>query len=282
MLINFYIMEQEKMAPKQIISTLTLITLLFLTASASAKYITLTHSLSMEKIVSREEAQFNISVSNLGDEPAYDVSLSILGPPGMSSTPVYLGRVDPNIPVRDSFNVSLAPDMLPGAYSFAIRTEYKDANGYPFSSVSPYSMFVRGIQTTQVAGLISEASVGTKEKAKITLDIRNMDDKPHELTISFFSPKELKITPEKQKISVGPRSESRVEFEVQPFGALAGSSYIIFASMDYEENGIHYSSTAHGLIKIVEKKDDFGFGGWLPFAVVLVLVIIAVVYQFKK
>jgi hypothetical protein len=133
-----------------------------------------------------------------------------------------------------------------------------------------------------VAGIIQEQSLGTKGTTKATIDIRNLEDKEKTVTITIYGPKELIISPAQQTIKLAAKSEQKTDLDVSSFGALAGSNYVIFASMDYEDAGVHHSSTATGMIKVVEQQDTFSFSGWLPVLVIVILVIIVIAYQLKK
>lgn len=274
--------DVNKMDGTRFVSLVALALLVF-AAAASATYITLSPALSLERIVSGNETQVNVSIANLGDEPAYEVQLSFLLPEGFDSEPIYFGRVDNGaVPQRGGFLISIQEGVSPGKYTAALLTEYKDANGYPFSSVSPYPLFIEEIRSSQVSGAIKETELGTKETTRLFLELRNLDERAHNVEISIRAPKELKVSPMDGSTYIESRGEATKEFEISSFGALAGSSYVVFASLDYEEDGSHYSATASGMVKVVEKKDPFSFSGWLPVAAIVVLVLAALVYQFRK
>ena len=81
-------------------------------------------------------AELNVTVSNSGDEPAYDVKISLLLPDGFSSESMFAGRIDEGSNYTALFAIS-SGGKKSGEYAFAILVEYKDANRYPFSAVSP-------------------------------------------------------------------------------------------------------------------------------------------------
>jgi hypothetical protein len=266
---------------KKTTSFVFLLVVLSLTLSASAKYITISNTITMERIVYGEETTINVSLENTGDEPAYDVQLSLLLPDKMTATPIFLGKVDPMMPQSATFNIKVDPSMNPGTYTASILTEYKDANKYPFSSVSPNTLILREPRSSQISGIIQELSLGSKgEVRRLRLEMRNMDGAEHSLKLRIFAPKELKVTPPEKTVSIAGRSESVQELDVSSFGALEGSSYTVFASLDYDEGGAHYSSTAVGMVKIVKQEDVLGF--WLPVIALALIIVAFVVYQFKK
>jgi len=253
-----------------------------LTVPASAKYITLTHTVTLERVIAGDATTVNVSLMNSGDEAAYDVQISLLLPDGINSTQLFLGKVEPNMPQTGTFEVKMPPNLTPGKYSIAILTEYKDANGYPFSSVTPNYLAVKDIRSSQMGGTIQETTLGNKESKTITLDLRNMDSKDHNINIRLFAPRELKTDTDKKSLNIPARSEAKTDFGISSFGALPGSSYVVFASLDYDDSGIHYSSTASGIVKVVEQKDMLNFSGILPIAVLALIVLAFIIYQFKK
>jgi len=265
---------------KKITAIVFLLALLSLGTQASAKYITISNTITMEKVVSGEETTINITLSNTGDEAAYDVQLSLMLPDKMTADQIFLGKVDPQIPQSGTFSVKIDPSINPGIYSIGVLTEYKDANRYAFSSVSPNSLIIKGPRSSQVNGMIPELSLGSKGEVKrLRLDLRNMEEKNRDLKIRIFAPKELKVNPPEKSVSIPGRSEANEEFDISSFGALEGSSYIVFASMDYDEDGYHYSSTAGGMVKIVKQAEVLNFSGLVPIIALVFLVLVFIAYQ---
>ncbi len=249
--------------------------------SAHATYITLQNTVTVERIIYANQTTVNVSLTNTGDEAANGVQLSLLMPQGFKSTNVFIGRMDPNLPQTTQFSVEIDPGTAPGMYQIALLTEYKDANGYQFSSVTPNYLVIKEAHSSQIDAVLSPEEIGNKgEVKKITLSLRNTDQKDHTVQIRIFYPKELKVDPEERTLTVPGRSNPSADYGISSFGALPGSSYVIFASMDYEDAGIHYSSTASAVIKVVQQKDPISFSGWLPILVVAILAIAVIAFQF--
>jgi len=229
----------------------------------------------MERIIQEDKTTVNITLLNSGDEPAYDVQLSLLLPEGVSSEPIFLGELDPNMPKSGTFDIKINSDVIPGRYSMAILTEYKDANGYPFSSVLPKSLILKEFKSSQISGRISGITLGDKEIKKLTLELRNMDQRGHNLKIKLFIPRELKADNEEKSLVLNAREEKKINFDISSFGALPGSNYVVFASLDYEDSGIHYSSTAMGIVKVVEGRTVQSESEEIPFGVVFWILTIS-------
>jgi len=249
---------------------------------ANATYITLQNTMSVERIISSGESTVNVSLMNSGDEAANGVQISLQLPGGFKAEPIFLGRMDPNVPQEASFKLTIDQTLAPGIYPIALLTEYKDANGYQFSSVTPNYLVLKEARSSQVDATVSQVEVGSKgEVKKITVTLRNMDQKDHEVKIRMYAPKELKIEPMEAALTAKARESPKTDFDISSFGALPGSSYVVFASVEYDDGGIHYTSTASGLVKVVEQKDAFSLRNeWIAIIVVAVLLIAVVVFQF--
>lgn len=266
------------MAKKLII---LLILLLFMPLN-SARYISISTSVSVENAIMDNETRVNIQITNSGDESAHDVQLSLILPADFGWANMFVGELKPNRPYDGNFTILAVNSIVPGKYTIGLMTDYKDANGYQFSSVSPNSLIVKKQTSSMISARIPEIELGDKETKKINLQVRNLDDKAHNLDIKLYLPRELKTTMAEKTMTINPMDERQIEFDISPFGALVGSNYVVFASLDYEENNLHYSSVASGIVKIVEVRGGFDFSGWIPIAVVLILIVIFIFYQFRS
>jgi len=225
--------------------------------------------------MTEDTTKTHVRLLNSGDEPAYNVQISLLSE-DFESNPIFVGVLSPNEPFEGYFNVSLAKEILPGNYPITVLVDYADANGYPFSSVSPSFIIYKNPTPTMVSGDIAEISLSSEKSKKLTLNVRNLDDVSHDVNIELILPRELKVVDTEKIISIEPKEEKQLNFEVSSVSALVGSSYIALASLEYEDD-LHHSSYARGIIKIVEEK-PFEFPIWLPVLSFGVLLIIFVYY----
>ena len=241
---------------------------------ASAGFISLTTVISTD-LMTENNTKPHVKLLNSGDEPAYNVQISLLSE-DFESKPIYVGVLSPNEPFEEYFNVTLAKDILPGSYPITVLVDYEDANGYPFSSVSPSSIVYKNPSLSRVSGDIPEISLSGKKSKKLTLNIRNLDDVSHDVNVELTLPRELKVVDTKKIINIESKEEKELNFEVSSISALVGSNYVALASLEYEDDS-HHSSFARGIIKIVEEK-PFEFPIWLPILSFCVLLIISVYY----
>lgn len=263
----------------------TLIILAFAGLSAGS-FISLTPSIDNENVVSGNESILGFSLSNSGDEPAYDVVVSLFLPEGMSAEDLFAGRLDDGSSFSGSFRIRLNDSVLPGAYSIPLIVDYKDANGHPFSAVYAFSQVVRVAAFSKVTPRFDNLEIAENGGGGLKLSLRNLDAKDHDVRVALFLPRELRSDEEEKTVAVSAKSDSDTAFAVSSFDALAGSSYAVFAVVSYEEDGVHYSTYSSGIVNVVAEKP---LPSWIPLTpgqILLVmfagLVIILLIYQLKK
>ncbi|MFH1055401.1 MAG: NEW3 domain-containing protein [Candidatus Altiarchaeota archaeon] len=258
----------------------------FLAGSCSASYITMGVTVTPPEVVAEDVFQLKVTVLNSGDEEAHDVQLSLSLPEGFSSEPVYVGVLPPGRPYEHTFDVSIEDFVKYGTYPAMVKTHYADANAYPFSTISP--TFIRYKQPTpfQIRGNVGEVSLvaGSEKDKELVLEVSNLDDKPHKILVKFHLPDELKAGFYSTELELNERDAGKVTVPLRSFGALAGSTYVVFASMEYEDGGLHYSATSGGIVRIVaQEAEEKGDGtSWIPAAVIAALVAALVYYQVKR
>jgi len=248
--------------------------LLLIPQLVSAVVISLRTDISTE-LMTEGTTKTHVKLLNSGDEPAYNVQISLMSE-DFDSTPIFIGILSPNEPFEGYFNVTLSKDILTGNYPITVLVDYEDANSYPFSSVSPSSIIYKTPTPSTVSGNIEEISLSGKKSEKLTLNVRNLDDVSHDVKVELILPRELKVFDTEKTVSIGPKEEKQLNFEVSSISALVGSSYVALASLEYEDD-LHHSSFAKGIIKIVEEK-PFEFPIWLPILSFCVLLIVFIYY----
>lgn len=271
------------------------------------RYISLSTQASTEKIVYGNETQLNVKLINSGDESAYDVQVSLILPEGFEANSLFFRELMPNSPYEGTIKIKINENLTPGEYPIGILTDYKDANGYPFSSISSVTLFFKKQTSSQVFGILQKIKISSAEGEKeLMLKIRNLDSKQHSLKIKLFLPRELKSDITTEKImEINSKEEKEIKFKISNFGALPGSTYIIFATLEYDDKDdkeklLHFSSIILGIVEIVEereeeRKDDKKFqltlptlpslqnmsSTWIPLAALILLILIFILYQFK-
>lgn len=229
--------------------------------------------------LSGDQGSVILELGQRGDETAYKTEVL----PFQSDHFYYTGNVrseelDPGEKLDGHFNFSSREDLLPGAYPFVAQVVYHDANMHPFSLVSPHTIVYQTREEPLVAGLIRDFELGEESITDFALEVRNLEEKSRDVRIRVYLPEEIITDTDSMDISLGPGETKEISFIVQSLGALAGSSYTIAASLEYED-GYHYTSFAGGNVKIIEKEKIIGLSYEWIIAILIVLVILFVVYQ---
>lgn len=243
-----------------------------------ASYISL-KTIITTQVITENYTNIRVEMMNSGDEPAYSVQVSPLLLDNFQVEPdlFNIGTLNINSPESVNFNVTVSNQILPGTYPLVVLVDYTDANGYPFSSVSP-SFIVHRTQTNSiVTGSMKELTLSGKKTETLTLTIMNLDEVQHNVDVKLYLPRELKADKDKSTVLVGPKEEKNLNFQVSSFSALTGSNYVILATLDYEDSNYHYSSAIRSMIKIVAEK-SLEFPIWLPILIFIGLLIIFVYY----
>jgi hypothetical protein len=220
-----------------------------------------------------------ISVTNLGDEAAYNIQLSL-----DVNNKRMISNIKEQLNMQKSFEWKVPLTSMPenpGKYPLILTTNYQDANSYPFSAISVSTFDYK-------KGTISDIAVKTDKmnnielsnKKTLELTIKNMAETAKDLSIRLIVPKELTTDKDKLSLSLPAKTEKTINFEIKKFSALTGSSYVVFAVIEYDENDEHYTTIANGVVKVVEKKNIFTNRNLL--IALLVVLIIIFIYAQKK
>ena len=260
-----------------------LLILLLIPYPVLAGVISLTTTISTD-IMTEDATKIHVKLLNSGDEPAHNVQLSLLTE-SFNANPILVGELNPNEPFEGDFKVTLTEKILPGSYPIVVLTDYADANGYPFSSVSPSSIVYKTQTVSKVSGLIQEVSLAGKESKKVTLSIRNLDDVEHDVDVKLMLPRGIKVVDGENKISVGSKQEKSLDFEVSSLSAISGSTYAVVASIEYEDE-LHYSSFVNGIIRIdggAKQETQKSEGtSTLAYVVLFISIIFVLIYAYPK
>ena len=134
---------------------IALLIFLLLIPIALAGTISLTTIISADLVI--DDGNIQVMLSNSGNEAAYSVQLSVLSD-DFSSEPIYVGILKPEVPFNA--NLTISPEELSeGNYPVVVLVEYADANGYPFSSVSPITVNYKTPCVSMVSGMFSDVSL---------------------------------------------------------------------------------------------------------------------------
>ena len=250
---------------------LLLLIILLIIPIVTASYISIQSSITIGKNETR------ISLTNYGDESAYNVQLIL-----EVNNKKTVSDIKSQLGIQESFEwnapLTLKPEN-PGKYPLILTTSYQDANSYPFSAISVSAFDYEQSTISDIAAKMDSIELSNKKTLKLT--IKNLAETAKDVNIKLVVPKELSADKDKLSLSLPAKTEKAVNFEIKKFSALTGSSYNVFAIIEYDENNEHYTTITNALITVVEKKNIFTNQNLL-IALLVILVIIFIYFQFRK
>ncbi len=229
---------------------------LLIVPHAAATYITINSQLP-EVYTNENSANAKLTVSNTGDEAAFSVQSYFKSNGALGAPVIFIGNLDPEKQVDTSFNFNITENILPGRYPVIILTEYADANNYAFSAVSSSFLVYKERTSSEVNGLLEDAKIPKGGSAKAKLKIASTGSEDINLTIGLFLPKELSSGKYDKSTIIKSGEHKLVEVEISSLAALQGSTYTVFAAVEYENKGRHYSSFSRGLVVITKNEGLF-------------------------
>lgn len=238
---------------------------------ASASYISIRTNTTID------DNQVFISISNLGDEPAKDVQISaeLSGQKKEGTINNILGI---NQKMNETFEFNIRE--MNGVYPLIIITEYSDMNSYPFSSIIVNYFPVGESLRSDVFGKIDPIKL--KEEENIKLVLKNLGESSKKISLRFIVPKELTIEKTEGVLNLDARSEGTLNTGLRRFSALTGSTYLIYALLEYDENDVHYTSIVSSTVRVVENSSWFKLPNWLIISLIAILIAILIIFQFKR
>ncbi len=252
--------------------------ILMLPGLVLAGTISLTTSVTTD-ILTTDQGSVQVTLTNSGDEFAYNVQVSLVTD-YFSSQPIHIGTLDINKPYESNFSVVAKDSLKEGNYPIFLLTEYTDANGYPFSSVSPVTITYKNPHSSRINGIFENIELNGKRSKNLVLKLKNIDQLDHDVNVKLILPNELSSDIIEKTVNVASKEEKDIVFKLSNFAGLEGSSYIVLASVEYEDD-YHFSSMSSGMVKIVGGK-ELSIPKWFPIAGALVLIIIFLFYQVKS
>ncbi len=252
-------------------------------SSYNASYIQIQTSIESD-IINNNSTKIKVNLNQTGDEAAYNIEIEpIVSDEFNANKTIRKDILNPGESLNEIINLSKNKPIYTGEYPFAVLIKYQDANGYPFSTVSYHSIKYKEETTSDIFGEIEEYSLNEDETGSISINVRNYDVKNHNIKITLYLPREIKSEKKQKILPVEGFEEKIVNFEVESFGALKGSKYPIFASLEYEDERYHYNYFAKGTIEIIDKKDGGKsiFSNRL-FLLVPILVLLILIYAYYK
>ena len=236
--------------------------------------------ISIQSSITTTEDGTMIKVTNLGDEAAYNVQLSL-----DINNKKTISSVKERLDIQKSFEwkVPLAAKLKnPGKYPLILTTNYQDVNSYPFSAISVSAFDYKQGTISDIASKIN--NIELSDEGTLELTIKNLAETAKNIDIRLIVPKELTADKDKLRVKLPAKRQTTINFEIEKFSALTGSSYVVFAVIEYNEDNMHYTAMSSGVVKIIEKvginiKNNFLF---ITLAILIIIFVFLRIKNSKK
>lgn len=230
-------------------------------------------------------------LTNAGDETARDVFPTLrIGEWGWSGDPRVVEKggkaswiIDALIPLKQlgcahADTCASESQSQRGVFPILVRNHYSDLNGYKFTAPQVIPLLV-GSLTPRETVLVHEPELqvqlevrGDGQRFNANLSLHNMTEHRRSVSVSGFSSQEMSVLSPSQTVSLAPKGDARLTFSVQNFSGTIGSSYPIFAVIEWDEDGMRNLVTAVANVSVAraEQTNTFiliGIGALLLLAV---------------
>jgi len=241
----------------------------------------------------------NVNIVNKGDEPAMSVwTEAAIG--DSSSRSDMKESLEVNEAFRALLDLGNAP-CPPGVYTVAMKIHYTDGSGHPFTAIRSIPLVTEepDLLEEPVTGRLSfekmrkrgevvmrlsydpESAVARQTEQGELLDHSFREsDKAMDAKVTLVLPEELECFVTVLNVSISPREEKIISFKVRNLSALPGSTYSVFAVVDYLFAGQHRSLPVLGCIKIEPAGDLFSNYKIAWLTVIIVLLVLFILLQF--
>ncbi len=227
--------------------------------------------------VSGKDIKISVAINNKGDESAHNVRIDLI-----LLSKHYYGKIKDSLRANEKYEEEFAPTIelqKPGSYPFIVSVVYNDANLYPFNALSTGYLDYQESVASKISGKIAGISLSDKNTGAVI--ISNSDRVQRDISYELDVSKELIIEPTRGTIAVGPGRRGVIPFTVKNISALPGSTYAVFALLEYEDSEHHYSASTSGPITIGNHQFTKKYRNYLVTLLVILLLIV-IVSNFRR
>ncbi len=228
-----------------------------LTSLLSAENITLTSSLTCE--VTPPMLKAKLLLRNDGEAAAYNIQVRF-----HTTDQQWLSKVYPKLEADQELTIEYLEQLeleKKGIYPLIVKIHFKDAGGYPMTTVivNPYTY--EEITSPNIYGKLEKLAL--PNSGELRLDITNTGYDDLDLDINIFVPDEISVQQTQTQLALKERSKVDFRFKLKNFSALAGAIYPVWAIIEYEREDKHFTSVCSGEIEIIRPENIFKKFWWL-------------------
>ena len=210
-----------------------------------------------------------IRLTNLGDEPAYDLSVraACKGQEGLSET---VANIQPDGSV--TLNADMGSPPSPGGiYTVVFTIYYKDSGGTSYSALNSIPLVTDLDAPPRYAVKVTAENVALDRRGTIDAQIEVMDS-VEDHTLSLFLPAEIRC---REKVTSIKQGASSASFTIRNKTANPGSTYLAIIVSDYTKQGTHISKATPMNIKVTSAAPASQSVGLISLLIALVAVAVA-------
>jgi len=222
-----------------------------------------------------ESVRVNVITANVGQEAAKNIQVHAIFQDTVRSS-----KVLPSLKPGQTYKsfIDIHPKLaLPGSYPVEVRVDFHDLNDYLFTSLAHASFIYKEAVNIQVFVRPTEAEL--TGKAKLNLEVLNMDQADREVRIRLLVPRELQVKPAEQTLRLKGGGKQKVTFKLKNFSAIEGSAYPVFSFLEYEADGRHYSNVAESRVQVTAGQNFFEKHTSALIIVIAALGLVVVLFQ---
>ncbi|HTY12849.1 MAG TPA: hypothetical protein VMD02_01530 [Candidatus Omnitrophota bacterium] len=218
----------------------------------------------------------SLSVINSGDEAARRFSPHI-NAAGRTVSADRANALSPGATYRTALKFDLK-SIKPGIYPLLIVLNYEDANQHPFSALVAqtykYGATLLPLTSCEITPVRLSGTARTEVK------VMNGGGKGLAGSVKLFLPNELKADPNGIKMDLLGGSEKNFSFTLRNLSALNGSSYQIFAIIEYDLNDFHQTVITPGTVSVTAPGSLLDISTFQLLYIFITLIVILIAVQF--
>jgi hypothetical protein len=222
-----------------------LLALLLILAPVSALAGSISISTSAVVHYSPAEVRLELTVRNVGDDPAMDVAPEVHYEEALFTAPA---RHELAAGATHRFDITIPHGQLaPGEFPLLVRVLFHDSNGYPFSAVS-VATFTTTKERGQ-AGVVLAPPKGpvavNDDGALLAVSLNNQESGAVQCRVRLLVPNELNATSSLQTVAITPGQSGSATFFIRNRTAMVNATYPLVVVAEYELAGKHYTVSVY-------------------------------------
>ena len=245
--------------------------ILLATGPAAAKNISITLAPTVE--VSGGTFTLRVKIGNQGDEAAQSVTPTL-----HFQEQETRAQTRPSLAPNESFEESLSipvRDVKPGRWPFRLTVDYTDANQYAFQTMHVNTVLIGRAPPPKMS--VSQVAAGSESfwrrllsrfgldlaldplatTGMVRVRLKNLAAVARTATVSVLVPEGLEVPEALPPVPFAAWQEKTVSAQLVNRTTLPGSKYLIYVTVEYDEDGSHQTVIASGLVEIVAAQSLF-------------------------